>query len=116
QTDGNPFTEYMNRVEKFVASRHPDLEFDWEGSTLLAGEAADTGAALKQSAGPDPPIPGSGELVRSLAAAGLVDEYLLIVHPVVLGTGMRLFGDTHQELELPRSITTPKGVPPAPTP
>ena len=39
QTDGNPFTEYMNRVEKFVASRHPDLEFDWQGSTLLAGEA-----------------------------------------------------------------------------
>jgi len=110
QTDGNPFTEYMNRVEKFVASRHPDLEFDWEGSTLLAGEATDTVGALKQADGPNLTILGSGELVRSLAAAGLIDEYLLIVHPVLLGTGTRLFGDTHQELELTRSITTPKGV------
>jgi len=110
QTDGNPYTEYMNRVEKFVTSRHPDTQLDWQHSTLLAGEASDTVAALKQTDGPDLTILGSGELVRSLAAAGLVDEYVLIVHPVVLGTGIRMFGDTHQQLELTRSITTPKGV------
>jgi dihydrofolate reductase len=110
QTDGNPFTTYMNRVEKFVVSRHPGLEFDWEGTTLLAGEAADTVAALTATEGPNLTILGSGELVRSLAAAGLIDEYVLIVHPVVLGAGTRLFGDTHQALELTRSITTPKGV------
>ena len=110
QTDGNPFTEYMNRVEKFVVSRHPYLEFDWQNSTLLAGDAIDNVWALKQSDGPDLTILGSGELVRSLAAAGLIDEYVLIIHPVLLGTGLRLFGDTHQQLELTRSITTPKGV------
>jgi dihydrofolate reductase len=110
QTDGNPYTEYMNRVEKFVTSRHPDTQLDWQHSTLLAGEASDTVAALKQTDGPDLTILGSGELVRSLAAAGLIDEYVLIVHPVVLGTGTRMFGDTHQQLELTRSITTPKGV------
>ena len=53
QTDGNPFTEYMNRVEKFVASRHPDSSSTGRGSTLLAGEAADTVAALKQTDGPN---------------------------------------------------------------
>jgi len=74
------------------------------------GEASDTVAALKQTDGPDLTILGSGELVRSLAAAGLIDEYVLIVHPVVLGTGIHMFGDTHQQLELSRSITTPKGV------
>ncbi|KRE21820.1 dihydrofolate reductase family protein [Agromyces sp. Soil535] len=110
QTDGNPYTEYMNRVEKFVTSRHPDTHLDWQHSTLLAGEASDTVAELKQTDGPDLTILGSGELVRSLAAAGLVDAYVLIVHPVVLGSGIRMFGDTHQQLELTRSITTPKGV------
>lgn len=110
QTDGNPFTEYLDRVDKFVTSRNPDTELDWQHSTLLAGEAVDTVAALKETDGPDLTILGSGELLRSLAAAGLIDEYVLIIHPVVIGTGMRLFGDTHQEFELTRSITTPKGV------
>ena len=110
QTDGNPFTEYLNRVEKFVTTRDQGTKLDWQNSTVLAGEAADTVAALKETDGPDLTILGSGELLRSLAAARLIDEYVLIIHPVVLGTGTRLFGDTHQELELTRSITTPKGV------
>lgn len=110
QTDGNPFTEYMNRVEKFVVSRNPQTKLDWQNSTLLAGEAVETVAALKQTDGPDLTILGSGELVRALAANGLVDEYVLIIHPVVLGTGIRLFDGTHQAFELSRSITTPKGV------
>ena len=110
QTDGNPFTEYLNRVEKFVVSRNPQTKLDWQNSTLLAGDAAETVASLKQADGPNLTILGSGELVRSLAAAGLIDEYVLIIHPVVLGTGIRLFDGTHQALELTRSITTPKGV------
>ncbi|GAA1759178.1 dihydrofolate reductase family protein [Agromyces humatus] len=110
QTDGNPFTEYLNRVEKFVVSRNSHTHLDWQNSTLLVGDAAETVAALKQGDGPDLAILGSGELVRSLAAAGLIDEYVLIIHPVVLGTGIRLFGDTHQALELTRNITTPMGV------
>ena len=110
QTDGNPFTEYMNRVEKFVVSRNPQTKLDWQNSTLLAGDASETVEALQQTDGPDLTILGSGELVRALAAAGLIDEYVLIIHPVVLGTGIRLFDGTHQAFELTRSITTPKGV------
>ena len=110
QTDGNPFTDYLNRVEKFVVSRNTHTRLDWQNSTRLSGDAAETVATLKQTDGPDLTILGSGELVRSLAAAGLVDEYVLIIHPVVLGTGIRLFDGTHQALELTRSITTPKGV------
>ena len=110
QTDGNPFTEYMNRVEKFVVSRNPQTKLDWQNSTLLAGDAAETVDALKQTDGPDLTILGSGELVRALAASGLIDEYVLIIHPVVLGTGIRLFDGTHQAFELTRSMTTPKGV------
>ena len=110
QTDGNPFTEYMNRVEKFVVSRNPQTKLDWQNSTLLVGDATETVDALKQTDGPDLTILGSGELVRALAAAGLIDEYVLIIHPVVLGTGIRLFDGTHQAFELTRSITTPKGV------
>ena len=48
--------------------------------------------------------------IEPLAAAGLIDEYVLIIHPVVLGTGIRLFDGTHQAFELTRSMTTPKGV------
>lgn len=110
QTDGNPYTEYMNRVEKFVASHDAATTLEWQNSTLLAGDAVDTVDTLKRTEGPDLTILGSGVLVRTLAAARLIDEYVLIIHPLVLGTGTRLFGDTHQGLELTRSITTPKGV------
>ena len=110
QTDRNPYTEYMNRVEKFVASHNAATTLEWENSTLLAGEAVDTVDTLKRSDGPDLTILGSGLLVRTLAAARLIDEWVLIIHPLVLGTGARLFGETHQPLELTRSITTPKGV------
>ena len=110
QTDGNPYTEYMNRVEKFVVSHNAATELEWQNSTLLAGEAADTVRRLKDSDGPDLTILGSGQLLRTLAAVRLIDEYVLIIHPIVLGAGTRLFGETHQSFELIRSITTPKGV------
>jgi dihydrofolate reductase len=110
QTDGNPFTEYLNNAEKFVVTRNPSLSPDWQHTIVLAGDAAETVAELKQTDGDDLTILGSGELVRSLAAAGLIDEYVLIIHPVVLGAGKRMFGTTHQALELTRSVTTPKGV------
>ena len=110
QTDGNPYTEYMNRVEKFVVSRNGATQLEWANSTLLAGDAIKTVATLKHTDGPDLSVLGSGELVRSLAAAHLVDEYVLVIHPLVLGTGTKLFGSTHQPLELTRSVTTPTGV------
>ncbi|WP_187432587.1 dihydrofolate reductase family protein [Agromyces mariniharenae] len=110
QADGNPYTEYLNRVEKFVVSRNAATRLEWENSTLLAGDAIKTVATLKHGDGPDLSILGSGMVVRSLAAAHLIDEYVLVIHPLVLGTGTKLFGSTHQPMELTHSTTTPKGV------
>jgi dihydrofolate reductase len=68
-------------------------------------------AALKEQDGEgDLVVLGSGMLVRALAAADLVDEYVLTVIPVVLGGGTRLFGDTYAPLEVARSVTSPTGV------
>jgi len=110
QTDGNPFTEHLNATEKFVVTRDPSLELTWQNSTVVPGEAADTIAELKSTDGGDLAILGSGELVRSLASAGLIDEYVLIIHPVVLGTGRRMFDEVHQQLRLVSSMTTSTGI------
>ena len=64
-----------------------------ENSTLLEGDAADAVAGLKQQPGKDLTVLGSGELVRSLRRRDLIDEYLLLIHPLVLGSGRRLFPD-----------------------
>ena len=110
QTDGNPFTEHLNRTEKYVVTRHPSLELDWQHSTVVAGDAVQTVAELKATDGGDLSILGSGELVRALANAGLIDEYVLIIHPVLLGTGQRMFEGVHQELTLLSSLTTGTGI------
>jgi dihydrofolate reductase len=112
QTDGNPYTDVLNRAHKFVASRTLTEPLPWENSTLLAGDAADAVAALREGEGKDIAVLGSGDLVQSLATRGLVDEYVLLIHPVVLGTGRRLFpdGGASSALELVESLTTSKGV------
>lgn len=110
QTDGNPFTEHLNRTEKYVVTRHPSLELDWQHSTVVAGDAVQTVAELKATDGGDLGVLGSGELVRALANAGLIDEYVLIIHPVLLGTGQRMFDGVHQELRLLSSMTTGTGI------
>lgn len=110
QTDGNPFTEHLNTTEKFVVTRDPSLELTWQHTTVVGGEAVDTIAALKETDGGDLAILGSGELVRSLAAAGLIDEYVLIIHPILLGSGQRMFEGVHQGLRLVDSMTTGTGI------
>ncbi|KRC61038.1 hypothetical protein ASE14_08795 [Agromyces sp. Root81] len=110
QTDGNPFTEHLNRTEKLVVTRDPALELTWQHSTVVAGDAAQTVAELKATDGGDLSVLGSGELVRSLAKAGLIDEYVLIIHPVLLGSGQRMFEGVHQELTLLSSVTTGTGI------
>jgi dihydrofolate reductase len=112
QTDGNPYTDVLNRARKFVASRTLTEPLPWENSMLLAGDAADAVAALREGEGKDIVVLGSGELVQSLAERGLIDEYVLLIHPVVLGTGRRLFpdGGASSQLELVESLTTSKGV------
>jgi dihydrofolate reductase len=107
----NPYTEVLNRSQKYVASTTLSEPLPWENSTLLAGDAADAVARMRDEPGPDLGVLGSGALVRSLAARGLVDEYALLIHPLVLGTGRRLFGDgPPAPLRLADAVTTTTGV------
>ena len=111
-TDGNPFTAHMNAATKHVVSRTlPDADA-WPNSILLRGEAVETVAELKAGPGNDLSINGSAALVRSLHAAGLIDRYTLLIHPLTLGGGARLFegGAPLTEFELTGSVTTGKGV------
>jgi dihydrofolate reductase len=91
RTDDNPFTAHMNRATKYVVSRTLHDAGEWENSVLLRGEATQTVAQLKAQPGRDLSIIGSASLVRALHAAGLIDHYTLLVHPLSLGTGTRLF-------------------------
>lgn len=88
----DPFAERMNRLAKYVVSETLD-EVDWTNSTLLEGDAAEAVAELKARPGKDLQVLGSGQLVRTLMENDLVDEYSLMIDPVVLGSGNRLFGD-----------------------
>jgi dihydrofolate reductase len=111
QTD-NPFTEVLNRTRKYVASATLAEPLGWSNSTLLAGDAADAVAALKREPVEDLMVIGSGELVQALRRRDLVDEYVLLIHPLVLGTGRRLFpdGGGPATLGLTGSTTTTTGV------
>ncbi|MCY9785264.1 dihydrofolate reductase family protein [Nocardiopsis sp. EMB25] len=107
----NPFTRALLNQDKYVASRDAGAELAHPNSTLLSGEAAETVAALKRDVEGVITVLGSGELVRSLHAAGLVDEYALLIHPIVLGSGTRLFGDADRgDLVLRESVTSTTGV------
>lgn len=92
QTD-NPFTEVLNNTQKYVASTTLAEPLPWQNSALLQGDAADAVARLREQPGKNIVILGSGELVRSLMPHGLIDEYMLLIHPLVLGSGQRLFPD-----------------------
>lgn len=111
QADGNPYTEVLNRKAKYVASRTLTGSLPWANSVLLAGDAAAAVAALKRDVEGDLVVLGSGELVRSLAEADLVDVYLLSIHPLTLGRGTRLFaGHAYGTLELVDTVSTTTGV------
>jgi dihydrofolate reductase len=102
----------MNAATKYVASSSLRDVDAWQNSILLPGDAVGTVAELKARPGEDLSIIGSASLVRSLHAAGLIDRYTLLIHPLTLGSGMRLFKGPAPltELELTRSVTTGKGV------
>jgi dihydrofolate reductase len=92
-TQDSPFKDALNAAPKYVASRTSREPLPWPNSTLLAGDGADAVAELKREPGNDLQIMGSGKLIRSLMPRGLIDEYLLMIHPLVLGSGRRLFSD-----------------------
>jgi dihydrofolate reductase len=112
RTDGNPFTEALNNTQKYVASRTIKEPLPWVNSALLKGDVPEAVAALKKQIEKDLVILGSGELIRSLARENLIDQYILLIHPLVLGTGQHLFSDdgTSLSLELVDTKTTSKGV------
>jgi dihydrofolate reductase len=110
QTD-NPFTEVLDRTRKYVASTTLREPLPWRNSTLLKGDAADAVARLREQPGDDLTVLGSGELVRSLLRRDLVDTYVLQIHPLVLGSGRKLFPEGLQtKLRLADSLTTTTGV------
>ncbi|OLL28921.1 dihydrofolate reductase [Burkholderia sp. SRS-W-2-2016] len=103
--------DLFNRVGKHVATHRPD-SLGWQNSHALQGELADAVRALKQQSGADLLTFGSGDTMRQLFAAGLVDELRLVIYPVMLGRGKRLFGDDGlpRAFKLLRSAVTPGGV------
>ena len=112
KTDGNPFTAHMNAATKYVVSKTLEDADGWENSVLLSGEAAETVAELKATPGNDLSIIGSASLIHALHAAGLVDRYQLLVYPLTLGGGTRLFEGPAPltGFELTDSVVTTKGV------
>jgi dihydrofolate reductase len=107
----NPYTEVLNNAQKYVASTTLAEPLPWRNSTLLKGDVAKAVATLKQQPGKDLVILGSGVLVQSLMRSNLIDEYLLLIHPLVLGSGRRLFpDDASVALRLADSTTTTTGV------
>ena len=108
---GGPFKDALGPARKYVASSNPTARLDWPNSTLLHGDIPAAVADLKESSGTNLVIMGSGVLIGSLMAADVIDEYLLMIHPLVLGAGRRLFpGGTQASLRLVDSITTSTGV------
>ena len=112
QPDDNPFANVLSNREKHVASRTLSEPLDWRGSTLLEGDAADAVAELKRQPGKDMVILGSGDLIQSLMARDLIDEFVLLIHPLVLGEGRRLFldGGPSGAFRLTKSTATTTGV------
>ena len=110
--DGNPFTTHMNAVTKYVASTTLEDVDAWPSAVLLRGDAVQQVAALKAQDGNDVAIIGSVALARSLHAAGLIDRYTLVIHPLTLGSGSRLFQGAAPltRLRLTGTVATPSGV------
>ncbi|MBV9944862.1 MAG: dihydrofolate reductase family protein [Solirubrobacterales bacterium] len=108
---GGPFKDALNNTHKYVASSNPAARLEWPNSTLLHDDVPAAVAELKQRSNTSLVIMGSGVLIGSLMAAGVIDEYLLMIAPLVLGTGRRLFPKrAHAPLRLLDSVTTSKGV------
>lgn len=109
---GGPFKEGLNAAAKYVASSSAKTQLEWPNSTLLHGDVAAEVAELKQKPGGNLVVMGSGQLIRSLLPHGLIDEYLLMIHPLLLGSGQRLFEqeDRASKLRLLNSVATSTGV------
>src|SRR5512138_3787306 len=108
----NPFTEVLNNAPKYVASTTLKEPLPWMNSILLKGGVPKAVAELKAQPGKDLVVLGSGELVQTLMQYNLIDRYILLIHPLILGSGTRLFrdGGPSVKMRLVDSRTTGAGV------
>jgi dihydrofolate reductase len=111
QPEDNPVRQVLERSTKYVVSRS-DRPVEWVNSELLTGDAVETVRALKARTSGNIVILGSAELVHALLPAGLIDAMLLTIHPLVMGSGKRLFPDAGAlaRFELTESKPTTTGV------
>jgi dihydrofolate reductase len=111
QSDDDPFAKILNGLPKYVASTTLGEPLAWQNSTLLQGDVAKAVAELKEGEGGNIVVLGSGGLVQTLYENDLVDEYSLMIHPIVLGSGKKLFREVPRKpLKLADSVTTSTGV------
>jgi dihydrofolate reductase len=111
-TQDSPFKDALNNADKYVASQTLREPPPWPNSAPLHGDVADAVAQLKRRAGKDLHVMGSGVLIQTLMRHDLIDEYLLMIHPLVLGSGRRLFADggTPAQLRLVDNAVSTTGV------
>jgi dihydrofolate reductase len=108
---GGFFKEALNSAQKYVVSQTLTDPLPWPNSILLSGNVVDAVAELKSRPGRELHIMGSGQLIETLVAHQLVDEFLLMIFPVVVGRGRRLFsGDEYLKLGLVDAMATTSGV------
>jgi dihydrofolate reductase len=98
-SDDDPYARHLNSTPKHVASTTL-THVDWDKTTLLEGDVPQAVAALKEEPGEDIAVLGSGQLVQTLTEHDLVDEFSLVVYPILLGSGKRLFRDSEQARRL----------------
>lgn len=111
-SEANPFVEVLVRIPKYVVSSSASTELAYPNSILLAGDPVETVGALRERQDiPHLMIMGSGQLIRALHPAGLIDAYTLFIHPIVLGEGTRMFGEAERaDLTLQHTEPTSTGV------
>jgi len=110
EPDTSPMASQLNRLPKYVVT-HTPTDLDWDGAVSLHGELDVSVKALKEKGEGDIVVLGSGDLVQQLMKSDLVDELRLFVHPLLLGTGKRLFRGLLEprQLRLMASSTTSRG-------
>jgi dihydrofolate reductase len=111
-SDDEPFASLMNNMKKYVASRTLKAPLEWENSELLEADTVQALRELKKQPGKDLFVIGSGDLAQTLIDNDLVDEYRLMIHPIIVGGGKRLFRDGNPlaKLTLTDSKTSTTGV------
>lgn len=108
----NPYASVINSCRKYVVSTTLREPLTWHNSTLLTGDLVDAVTKLGEESSQDVTVLGSGELVQSLMRHDLVDQYVLLIHPLVLGSGRHHFpeGSPRTAVELVSTVTTATGV------